>query len=323
MPTAKKDKNDNFITQQLVKNITDIHIKSYDIESSIVYPKQKITKGLMDFISGLLNKITLSVRETQDFQVIYKGVSFRGTSMKVTFGVLYTLRKTSILEQLSQFKAFKPLERILSSDSLNQGGIVMITGMPGNGKTTTGVNTVINRLKKHGGVCYTVEDPPEIPIEGEHGKGVCFQTDARDLKGIAPSIKNLLRAYPVNEKSMVFIGEIRDANTAEQALMAAVDGRLVITTMHAGSLINALDRFINLAASKMGRKSALSIASSAIKVCVNQKITDNKLIQDFFRNTEVITALINSDKIKQIVTDIERQKINYERKYKDCTLISD
>lgn len=61
-------------------------------------------------------------------------------------------------------------------------GLVVVAGAFGHGKTTTASSMIAARLQKFGGIGVTIEDPPEMPLQGNHGEGVCFQTEAEHGK---------------------------------------------------------------------------------------------------------------------------------------------
>jgi len=295
------------------QKVSDIHIKCYDPMNSVVYPKQKQdnTSSMSRFFLDIKKTIedTMDVEQNTDFLVEFGGVSFRGAVVETVSGSIYTLRLLKDPLELDSLSVSELYKSTISSRKLNDGGLVIITGLPGSGKTTICVASLIYRLKKYGGICYTVEDPPEIPFQGDHGDGICFQTDISSHGGFKDSIKNLLRAYPSQELGMLFVGEIRDSGSAEQTLLAALSGRLVFATMHAGSQIDAVKRMISLAAEKIGEKVARELLSKNLIMCVNQKLKRNKLTQDFFINNMTISSLISSGSIDQIASEIESQEI--------------
>lgn len=130
---------------------------------------------------------------------------------------------------------------LLSSD-LDE-GLVVFMGKAGSGKTTTAASLVKERLTHFGGVCWTVENPIEIPLEGQQGRGWCYQTEAPSDAHIGGSIRDMLRASP----NIIFIGELRDSQAVREAITASTSGHLVVTTFHAGDLVSGLSRLSVLA----------------------------------------------------------------------------
>lgn len=130
----------------------------------------------------------------------------------------------------------------LTSPTLKE-GLVVFMGKAGSGKTTTAASFISQRLHKHGGVCWTVENPVEIPLHGRHGEGWCYQTEAKTDDDIGPAIRDMLRASP----NIIFIGELRDSRAVREAITASISGHLVVATFHAGDLVSGLSRLAMLA----------------------------------------------------------------------------
>jgi Tfp pilus assembly pilus retraction ATPase PilT len=122
-------------------------------------------------------------------------------------------------------------------------GLILITGAYGHGKTTTASSIIASRLNKLGGVAITIEDPPEMPLEGTHGEGVCYQTWLQAESSFGAECKRAARWAP----SMIFLGEIRDADGAMEALRASINGRLVIATTHSDKVAHGIERLYSLA----------------------------------------------------------------------------
>lgn len=140
-------------------------------------------------------------------------------------------------------------------------GLVVYMGTTGSGKTTAASATVIQRLTMHGGVCWTVESPVEMPLHGRHGKGWCYQTEVDDEAKIGGAIRDMMRATP----NIIFIGELRDGSAVREAIKASLSGHLVIATFHAGDLISGISRLALLAEDD----SASMALSDALKVAVH------------------------------------------------------
>ncbi len=122
-------------------------------------------------------------------------------------------------------------------------GLVVFMGKTGSGKTTAAASLVLERLRQLGGVCWTVENPIEIPMQGQHGKGWCYQTEVSSDDDIGPAIRDMLRASP----NIIFIGELRGSKAVREAITASISGHLVVTTFHAGDLVSGLSRLAMLA----------------------------------------------------------------------------
>ena len=125
----------------------------------------------------------------------------------------------------------------LMEDISNQSGLILVCGPTGSGKTTT-IYSLLNTLVDRGLNIMTVEDPVEVEIPK------IIQSQVNESIGFtfAKGLRSLLR----NDPDVILIGEIRDAETAEIAVRAAMTGHLVISTVHANTPISAIKRLSNL-----------------------------------------------------------------------------
>jgi general secretion pathway protein E len=128
------------------------------------------------------------------------------------------------------------LTRLLSETS----GAILVTGPAGSGKTTTAYACLREIVRaSHGGRCVvTLEDPIETAVDG------VAQAQVKPAAGfdLASGLKSLMRQDP----EVILVGEVRDPETAEIALQAALTGQLVITTFHAGSAAEAIGRLLDM-----------------------------------------------------------------------------
>jgi general secretion pathway protein E len=116
-------------------------------------------------------------------------------------------------------------------------GIFLVAGPTGSGKTTT-LYTALSRLNTEDRKIITVEDPIEYALEGVNQVQVQPEIDM--------SFARALRAILRQDPNVVLIGEIRDEETAEIAVRAALLGRLVLSTVHTNDSLSALDRLVDL-----------------------------------------------------------------------------
>ena len=118
-------------------------------------------------------------------------------------------------------------------------GIVLVTGPTGSGKTTTRYSTLKQLAKPEVNVC-TIEDPIEMVEPGFNQ----MQVQANIDLGFANGVRALLRQDP----DIIMVGEIRDADTAEMAIQAALTGHLVFSTLHTNDAPSAITRWLELGA---------------------------------------------------------------------------
>jgi type II secretory ATPase GspE/PulE/Tfp pilus assembly ATPase PilB-like protein len=136
-------------------------------------------------------------------------------------------------------------------------GLLLLTGPAGSGKTTT-IYACLRALADMGGRhIITIEDPVEQIVAG------VMQTEVNEARGLdfAKAARHLLRQDP----QALVIGEIRDEETANIAVRAALTGHLVISTLHAGSCRGVLERLLVLCADR-------SAIASAAELILNQRL---------------------------------------------------
>lgn len=202
-----------------------------------------------------------------DFPVRLNEVTYRASVLMSLTDRVFVLRRmpdrVPAMEELSIHPAYV---RMLTQPDLT--GLIVVAGPFGQGKTTTASAVVTARLRKFGGVAVTIEDPPEMPLEGLHGEGVCYQTWV-DKGEFGEACRKAARWAP----SMILVGEIRDSDTAAVAIRASINGRLVICTVHADSVPMAIERIYTLAQGSIGNsEDSSSLLAGGLLCVLHQKL---------------------------------------------------
>lgn len=181
--------------------------------------------------------------------------------------------KPPVCPTIEEMDISNAIRTILMSPELKD-GLVLITAETGEGKTTTASAMNISRLTKYGGHCNAYEDPVEYLMQGFHGdNGVCIQTNAGD--DFAGYIKASLRKFPIIKGSILYVGEIRDHQTANVAMNAAAQGNLVIATIHGMDIQSTLERLLSFAQIYGSKQTAADLLASSLKVIFHQRKTFN------------------------------------------------
>ncbi|NLK01772.1 MAG: type II/IV secretion system protein [Clostridiaceae bacterium] len=147
----------------------------------------------------------------------------------------------------------------------NANGVILIAGPTGSGKTTT-MYTMVNDLNREEVNLVTLEDPIEYNIDGVN------QVQINEKVGM--TFANGLRAILRQDPDIIAVGEIRDGETAEIAMRAAITGHLVLSTIHTNSAIATLDRLLDIGVEPYLIASALKgvVAQRLLrKICPNCK----------------------------------------------------
>ena len=149
---------------------------------------------------------------------------------------------------------------------LNPHGIILVTGPTGSGKSTT-LYSAINEINRQDINIVTVEDPVECTIEGVNQ----VQVNTKTGMTFAAGLRSILRQDP----DVIMIGEIRDAETAEIAVRAAITGHLVISTLHTNDAPSSVLRLIDMGIEPyMVSSSMVGVIAQRLvrKICENCKI---------------------------------------------------
>jgi type IV pilus assembly protein PilB len=264
---------DTTIFNALERRASDIHIETRDQEVAIKYRIDGVLHYAMppiakDWHSTIISRIKvmseLDIAERripQDgrFRVRYKSrlIDFRVSIMPTVHGedaVLRVLDKESMSEKFAKLS----LEVVGFGDSdlvkfrryiKEPYGMVLVTGPTGSGKTTT-LYAALSEIKTDEDKIITIEDPVEYQIKG------ITQIPVNEKKGLsfARGLRSILRHDP----DKIMVGEIRDQETAQIAINAALTGHLVFTTVHANNVLDVLGRFLNMGVEPYNFVSALN-----------------------------------------------------------------
>ncbi len=164
----------------------------------------------------------------------------RAAFMPTTHGEAVTLRLLDPRRAGRSFASmgFTPAQIARFHDWLRRPeGLVLVTGPTGSGKSTT-LNAMLQAVDRRSRNIMTLEDPVEYHFPGIR------QTQVQEQQGLgfAEGVRTLLRHDP----DVILIGEIRDADTAQQAMRAAMTGHLVLSSLHSGSARGAVPRLLDL-----------------------------------------------------------------------------
>jgi len=231
------------------------------------------------WLDGLLSHIRQKHAEDTDFTVTYGDFIFRGHRDHTVDGALLALRRIpKHVPRLQDLTFPNNWTDFFLLPSLLKGGLVLIAAVTGQGKSTTLGAIVKSRLEEFGGFCRTIEDPPELLLHGAHGNGICVQTPVEssgpNASTYAAALKSALRSYPTipSGGTICMVGEVRDPETAADLVRAAVNGHLVLTTVHAADVATAVGRLYALAAAAMDPGAAKDLLSSAVRIVVHQEL---------------------------------------------------
>jgi type IV pilus assembly protein PilB len=247
------------LVDSLKRGASDIHIEPYEKEFRVRFRIDGILYNVMALPMKLKDPLTSRVkimakldiaekRLPQDGRIKIKmkvedrsrDLDFRVSCLPTLWGekiVMRLLDKSKLMLDMTKL-GFEPhsLERF--KNAINKPyGIVLVTGPTGSGKTNT-LYSAIAALNKPDTNIMTAEDPVEFNLPGIN------QVQIRDNIGL--NFAAVLRSFLRQDPNIILVGEIRDYETAEIAVKAALTGHLVLSTLHTNDAPSTISRMVNM-----------------------------------------------------------------------------
>jgi type IV pilus assembly protein PilB len=243
------------LSEAVKKKVSDIHIEPYEHEFRVRYrldgalyevmaPPKKLQAALTSRFKIMSSLDIAERRLPQDgrikLRVEDKQVDLRVSTLPCLFGekiVMRLLDKSNLTLDMTKLGfETKALEDFMSAIS-SPYGMVLVTGPTGSGKTTS-LYSALNYINTIDVNIMTAEDPVEYNLKGIN------QVQMRDEIGLnfAAALRSFLRQDP----DIVMVGEIRDYETAEIAVKAALTGHLVLSTLHTNDAPSTINRLLNM-----------------------------------------------------------------------------
>ena len=246
----------NLVIMQAIKEkASDIHLEPFEHEFKIRYrvdgalyemqaPPPSLANSVISRVKVMAGMNIAERRVPQDGRIVMKignsGVDMRVNSLPTQYGesvVMRVLDRNSVSLNLDNLNLSPKLHEYIIDTVNKPNGIFVVTGPTGSGKTTTlyaalrEINTVDTKI-------LTAEDPVEYDIDG------LVQVPINE--GIGVTFPRVLRAFLRQDPDRILVGEIRDQDTAQIAIQAALTGHLVLSTLHTNDAAGAVARFIDM-----------------------------------------------------------------------------
>ncbi len=247
------------LTDSIKKNASDIHIEPYEkdfrvryridgVLYEIMHPPLKLKDAVISRIK-IMAKLDISEKRLpQDGRIKIKmkvqgktrEMDYRVSVLPTLFGekiVLRLLDKENLVLDMTRL-GFEP-ESLLKFERaiLKPYGMVLVTGPTGSGKTNT-LYSSISRINTPETNILTAEDPVEFNLHGIN------QVQMKEQIGL--NFATALRAFLRQDPNIILVGEIRDFETAEIAVKAALTGHLVLSTLHTNDAPSTINRLMNM-----------------------------------------------------------------------------
>ncbi|MCG8550384.1 MAG: Flp pilus assembly complex ATPase component TadA, partial [Desulfobacterales bacterium] len=244
------------LTKAINDGVSDIHIEPFEKSFQVRYRLDGGMYKAMNLPLSIKNAVISRIkilaaldiaerRIPQDGRIKLrlgkkKSVDFRVSTLPTLFGesiVMRILDQSALSVDLTRLGfepgTFEMLKRCISRPY----GLLLVTGPTGSGKTTT-LYSILNRLNKDDIKILTAEDPVEFNFKGIN------QVPVRDDVGMTFSAA--LKAFLRQDPDIIMVGEIRDIDTAEIAIKAAMTGHLVFATLHTNDCPSTIGRLVDI-----------------------------------------------------------------------------
>lgn len=233
---------------------SDIHVEPRRDETifrmridGVLHPVYRVPKAVHGAIANrfkIMSRLDVASRKPQDGRIrTSRGDSemdLRVSSVPTAFGdkiVVRVLNPKMLLKDLSELGFLSDERKQVDQWLMRPHGLIIVTGPTGSGKTTT-LYSMLQALVSPEINIVTIEDPIEMTYE--HFNQI--SADPKTGTGFADALRHILRQDP----DVVMVGEIRDSETAIQAIQAALTGHLVVSTLHTRDSVGAIARLRDL-----------------------------------------------------------------------------
>jgi len=247
------------LTDAVKRGASDIHVEPYEKElrvrlrvdgilQAVMSPPLKLKDAMTSRIK-IMSKLDISEKRLpQDGRIMLKymkdgkkkDLDFRVSTVPTLFGekiVLRLLDKENLRLDMTKLGFEQKSLTMFERQILRPYGMVLVTGPTGSGKTNT-LYSSVSRLNTPETNIMTAEDPVEFQLAGVN------QVQMKDQIGL--NFATALRAFLRQDPNIILVGEIRDFETAEIAVKAALTGHLVLSTLHTNDAPSTISRLMNM-----------------------------------------------------------------------------
>ena len=285
---------DKTLRKAIKLGVSDIHLEVYKKFARMRYRLDGVLmdqaskdKELFDHYAAIVTRIKIMSkldiaerRLPQDGAISLKvgdhDVDFRVSILPTSFGervVMRILDTTSISLTLDTLGFLDEDEKAFKNAVDAPQGMVLVTGPTGSGKSTT-LYAALKRVNREDINILTAEDPVEFTLDG------VGQVHVKEDIGL--TFSSALRSFLRQDPEVVMVGEIRDKETVDIAIKAALTGHLVLSTLHTNDAVSTITRLINMGVAPYLLTSSLTLIVAqrlARKICDNCKSEDETATQ--------------------------------------------
>jgi general secretion pathway protein E len=319
----------DIISEAATAGASDVHIEAEENEARVRFridgvlrPQRPIPQAQRAAVASRLKIMaSLNISEKRRPQDGRAQISLRGRSIDIRLSTLPTQYGESIVLRLLDRSRvaldwqalgydadrIAQIERVVNLPN----GIFLVAGPTGSGKTTT-LYTALAGLDADALKIVTVEDPIEYSLEGINQVQVEPQIDM----GFARALRAILRQDP----DVIMIGEIRDQETAEIAVRAALVGRLVLSTIHTNDAVSAVTRLSDLGvppylladtlrgvlSQRLLRTNCVECQGTGCDICEGSGRKGRTVVSEFFELNSVTASAISASQSPEALHAVAR-----------------
>ncbi len=280
------------LAEAFLKKASDIHVEPYEksfrirfrMDGSLVEVPKPPKQYLLPMISRLkiMSQMDISERrKPQDgrikLMVGNQAIDYRVSSLPTLFGekiVLRLLDQSNLQLDMTKLGFEKKQIDVFKNAISQPYGMCLVTGPTGSGKTTT-LYSALAELNKIDVNISTVEDPVEFNLEGIN------QVNMRKEAGLTFPVA--LKAFLRQDPDIIMVGEVRDFETGEIAVEAALTGHLVLSTLHTNDAPSTITRLLNMGIEPFLVTGAFNVVVAqrlCRKICTQCKEPDPRVTKD-------------------------------------------
>lgn len=292
----------------LQKKASDVHLKAglppvFRIHGELV-PQADLGKispeGVEKMLFGIMNPMQKErFKKEKDLDMAY-GVAGLGRFRVNVFqqrGTLCAVFRAIPMgvPTISELNLPKIVEKL----AMEERGLIVVTGTTGSGKSTTlasMIDFINSRIKKH---IITIEDPIEYLLRDKNSI-----INQREIGTDTTSFVQALRAALREDPDVIMVGEMRDKDTIETALLAAETGHLVLSTLHTLDAPETVNRIISVFPPHQHRQIRIQLAS-VLKGAISQRLVPRV---DKKGRVPAVEIMINTGLIRECIVDKDRTK---------------
>ncbi|QAR32733.1 type II/IV secretion system protein [Geovibrio thiophilus] len=293
---------DNIMKYAVTERATDIHISPEAVGAHIFFRTDGIMRHCFAVPASVHSSLISRIKILSQLDIAEQRLPQDGSMTAGFFGEEYDIRVSTIPTAYGENAVLRLLGKNLSMFSLESlgfdeqvrqrlekcfakpHGIFLVTGPTGSGKTTTLYSALrrINALERR---ILTVEDPIEYRFP------FIKQTQVNEKAGYR--FASAMRAFLRQDPDVILLGEMRDGETAEIAMRAAITGHLVLSTMHTNDAVTAIPRLLDLKiknyliASGVSGIMAQRLVRKVCRFCAEQRETDVEALSSYGIDPEI------------------------------------